>query len=248
MAFEPLNELERLLVAAAGEPAARPAFYRALLEDELLVVTEGPAPAEESRRVLEADRAFRVLMDLEGRPHAPIFTSKERVAAVVTSEVAYMAMKGRDLFTTMRGSDFILNPGSDYAKLFWANEVEAMLDGSIFESSRQIDVGRKEILLGQPSVYPHHLTDAFARAFRGVRDVRAAYVAHAAIAGLGGPCTLIVVDTAGEWEAVADAVDVVMPEAWRPGEKVSIMPLSADPDDPVGRYVTRETKPFYRRK
>ena len=38
MNFTPTNELERSLVLAANDPAARPQFYKLLLESQLFVL------------------------------------------------------------------------------------------------------------------------------------------------------------------------------------------------------------------
>ena len=52
MEFMPVNELERLLVAAASDFAARPAFYRGITEHPLFVINEGSAPGREGKTVL----------------------------------------------------------------------------------------------------------------------------------------------------------------------------------------------------
>src|SRR4051794_26774993 len=95
MAFAPVNELERLLFAAATDPAARPAFYRAIVQHELFVITEGRKPEREQRYALDADLPLQIRMiELDGKLHAPIFSSVERISAVVPKEVGFIAMKG----------------------------------------------------------------------------------------------------------------------------------------------------------
>jgi hypothetical protein len=163
MAFTPVNELERLLIAAATDAAARPNFYRALLDHELLVITEGQKSAAPGVRTLGEGESIRIrLLEIQGKLHAPVFSSSERIAAVVSEEVGFLAMKGSAVLQMLRGKDVILNPGSDYGKLFPPQEIEAMLDGSIF-GSKKLDVGGQKILLGQPKEYPHRLVDSLSR-------------------------------------------------------------------------------------
>ena len=76
MTFTPVNEIERLLVAAATDPAARPAFYRGLSEHDLFVITEGRLPEREGQVISDANMSIQIRMiELEGKPHAPVFTS-----------------------------------------------------------------------------------------------------------------------------------------------------------------------------
>jgi hypothetical protein len=186
MAFTPVNEIERLLLAATRDPASRPDFYRALTEHDLLVVGEAEKPAAGGSSGSEENTPVRVQMiEVQGKPHVPIFTSKERVAAVVKGETPYIAMNGRALFTMVRGSDLVMNPGSEYGKLFVKAEVEAILDGTILQMGPTQNVGGQQVLLSQPKDYPRHITDALARFFPRQSEISAAYLAQASFPKLG---------------------------------------------------------------
>lgn len=83
MAFTPVNELERLLTAAAGDPAARPRFYRALADHDLFVITEGRTPERNQRVTLTENMPMQVRMiRLDDKLHIPIFTAVERISAL----------------------------------------------------------------------------------------------------------------------------------------------------------------------
>jgi hypothetical protein len=246
--FQPANELERLLAEAATDPATRPAFYRAITEAELLVIREGPPPPEERSFVAESDVTFGIsAVELEGKPHLPLFTSAQRIAEVVPREVGYVAMNGRALLTMLRGNDLVLNPGAAYGKLFSKEEVESILDGSVFAPQARPDVGGKRILIGQPANYPSHVTEPLARLFRGMREVRTAWVAHVSIDG-GPPHTLIALEVSGDWERLVEEAGLVVREVIEPGEIVDFARVTDARDEPIGSYVRQHTKPFYRRR
>ena len=250
MAFTPVNEIERLLIAAATDPAARPAFYRSLTQYELFVITEGRNPEREHGFVADENTSFQIRMiEVDGRLHAPIFTSVERISAVVPKEVGFVAMKGEAVFAMLSGKDLVMNPGAEYGKIFTAYEVESIVNGSVFNPQETLDVGGKQILLGQPKDYPRHITDALSRFFARSRDVKAAYVAHAFMADIDqAPHTLIGVEVVGDWRKVVEEAGVVVREVAKAGEIVDFVQLRPQATDTIGDYMQRQTKPFYARK
>lgn len=250
MAFVPVNELERLLVAAAIDPAARPAFYRGITQHELFVITEGPKTEGEQRFVADENTSLQIrTIELDGKLHAPVFTSVERVSAVVPKEVGFVAMKGDAVLSMFRGKDLVMNPGAEYGKILTAPEVEGILDGSIFSPQETLEVGGKEILLGQPKDYPQHITDALSRLFARSRDVRAAYLAQGFIADIDkSPHTLIGVEVRGDWRKVVEDAGVVVRAVTKPREIVDFVQMRPDAADTINDYMQRQTTPFYVRK
>jgi hypothetical protein len=250
MVFQPVNEIERLLIAAATDPAARPAFYRGLIEHELFLITEGPTHRHEGRIVAGDNTSYQVRMiELDGKLQAPIFTSVERISAIVPREVNFIAMKGGAVLGMFRGKDLVLNPGAEYGKMFIAQEVDSILTGTIFSPQAKPDVGGKKILLGQPNDYPRHITNALQRFFARSREVRAAYLAHAFIPDIDKvPHTLIGVQVTGDWCRIVEDAGVVVREVAHPGEIVDFVHISPRATDTIGGYMQRQTKPFYVRK
>ncbi|MBI3464395.1 MAG: enhanced serine sensitivity protein SseB C-terminal domain-containing protein [Planctomycetes bacterium] len=248
--FTPVNELERLLIDAASDPAARPKFYRALPEHELFVITEGRKPEREHQITLTEETPLKLRMiELEGKLHIPIFTAVERISAVVDAEVGFVAMKGRDLLNLLRDKDLVMNPGSEYGKLLTQQEVNAIVDGSIFSPQETPDVGGKRVVLGQPNDYPRHITEALRRFFVQQREVKAAYLGHAFIPDIDKePHTLIGIEVAGNWRRVVEEAGLVVREVAKAGEVVDFVQVHPGDTDTIGAYLQRETKPFYKRK
>lgn len=248
--FEPVNELERLLVAAANDAAARPAFYRGLLKQDLFIITEGRKPQRPEVRTLQADESIQLRqLEIDGKPHTPIFTSERRISAVVPSEVGFFAMKGADLLGIVRGSYLVMNPGGGYGKTFTPDEVESILNGSIFQPSAQPDHSGKKILLGQPANYPSHIVEPLKRYFAKNRAIKSAYLAHALIEASGEvPHTVIGLDVDGPWEPAMHEAGVVARESVKPGEIVDFVPMTGTGSGVIGDYMRQKTQPIYQRK
>lgn len=167
----------------------------------------------------------------------------------MSAEIGFVGMKGRDLLNVLRDNDLVLNPGSDYGKFLTRDEVNGIIDGSIFNPQETRAVGGKRILLGQPKDYPHHVTEALSRLFAQNRDVKAAYLAHAFIAEIDKePHTLIGVEVTGDWKRVIEDAGVVVREVAKGGEVVDFVQIHRGAKDTVGAYMQGQTKPFYKRR
>jgi len=248
----PENPLEQVLVAAATEPDARPTFYRLMLDSPLYIINDDPeASGGPGNRMLRAGEQLMVsTVEIDGVSHTPIFSSVARLRAVLESERTYLAMQGRNLLEILRGSHLVLNPGSPFGKQFFPEEVEAMLSGDIFrEYTTHTLEEQTEVLLGQPKVYPRHLTDALEQVFAELPDVKAAYLAHVVFSGADQPPhTMIGVDGGGDeknWEGLMTAVTRKLKQVARPDDIVDVIRID---DSGVSKYMLDETKPFYERR
>ena len=93
--FTPVNELERLLARAAVDPAGRPVFFRALPEHDLFVITEGHIPERAGLITFNEETPLRLRqVERDGSWCFPVFTSVERISAVVPETVGFVAIKG----------------------------------------------------------------------------------------------------------------------------------------------------------
>ena len=108
-AFQPQNELEELLIAAATDPEARPRFTQALLTSDLLVATPD-APAAPVERISEGETiSILNVQTPEGTPMPGVFTSELRLAETFGAGAGYVGMNGRVLFEIIAES----NPKSE---------------------------------------------------------------------------------------------------------------------------------------
>lgn len=173
--FEPLNDLERLLVRAATEPDQRPAFARAILDAQLCAVSATAGPSGE--QVAGEDRRVSlVTVPLEDGRHAiAVFTAPQRVAQIYGPDTPYIGMRGRDLIAMIVDSPMLLNAGLTYGVL-WAPEELAQLLGRPTERTIETDT---QVMLGHPTQRPDDLIRRLTQHFAPVEGVRAVWLALA---------------------------------------------------------------------
>jgi len=245
--FEPVNDLEKSLVNAAIHPSQRPQFYRDLLEADVFVIHTGESSLRVQNGVLQSPAELKIpSIQRDGQSWLPIFSSLQRLREFIRSDATYIQIKARDFFKITRGAYVILNPGSDYGKEFTPQEIECMLDGSIFQPD-QVYVARKEtrVLIGQPAVYPHKLVEALSEYFATNRRVNRAYLAQFFNPETDEkPHLLIGIEGSGDWERLVGEAGMVASEVMGSGEFVDFIRL--DGNSGIARYM-KSTKPFYRR-
>ncbi|WP_423735529.1 SseB family protein [Chitinophaga caseinilytica] len=137
----PENELERCLMQAETDPTARKEFYQKLLWNRLFVLVPLEAGAMASEESSETETIVRFITFDDGQ--IPVFTSANRIfdKGIVKEEVSYVYLDGKDLFETAKGATFILNPFSYYGTTLAPDEIESIMNGSIYD---QIDAFERE--------------------------------------------------------------------------------------------------------
>jgi hypothetical protein len=245
MAFKPNNDLEKHLVAATHNPGARADFYRALNAAEIFIISDASKPGANGAAVVDGKREVKIqLVDVAGKPHVPIFSSKERISTIVKAEVPYIAMNGRALLTMLRGTNVVMNPGAEYGKLFTKEEIASILDGTVFAMGPTQSFPGQKVLLSQPKVYPKHVADALRQFFPKFAQVRRVYLCQAQFQQTGqSPHTLIGVEMVGDWKAVVSQAGAVVQSVARPGEVIDFIQITDRPEDELSKYL-RSTKPI----
>jgi hypothetical protein len=243
--FQPQNDLEVALLAAAADTAARPRFYRALLESNVLIVPVGQQPSVLGGVVQGESPIALKAIEIEGRTHTPFFSSENRLLP----GTPYLGLKARDFLHMTKGAHLVLNPGSDYGKLFVPAEVERLLDGSLLVAKEKdyfkASAGSKRII-GQPKDYPHSFAAALARYFASEPSVDRAYLAQHFISDVHTePALLIaIVTSTDEFDRIAAATGLIARETKKTQNAVDVVRLdNSKPDN----YFTKQ-KPIYERK
>jgi len=244
----PENELEKILMKASTEMSARNEFYTKLLWNELIVLTNEQNESEEGIRTLEKDTTVQIVTFENGQ--IPVFTSRNRIfdKGVIKEQVPFMALKGQDLFSIAKGATFILNPYSDYGKELIPQEIENLLNGSIFEQNNKMTIEKDtQIQIGQPANYPKELTSALSKLFQKKPTVNVAYLAAIKIDKSEKlPHLMIALNIEGNLTAV---LKEAIPLAEKYIGKNEILDfIQIDNKSSISNYFLNQSKPFYTKK
>ncbi|MCS3894072.1 hypothetical protein M2171_003205 [Bradyrhizobium japonicum USDA 38] len=132
--FEPENSLEALMQAAARDASVVPAFYRALLETEIYILTPETPMIPGRRRSLKFQEEINVAtVDFQNMKWHPTFTSKKRIYDYIKQPEVCLGAAARNLFEMLPDSNFWLNPLSECQKPLPAAEIALLMSGSIFD-------------------------------------------------------------------------------------------------------------------
>ena len=132
--FEPQNSLEALMQAATADPGVAPAFYQALLEAEIYILTPDTPMTPGRRRSLKYQEKINVAtVEFQGLKWHPAFTSKARISDYVKESEICLGAVARNLFDMLPHSNFWLNPLSECQKPLPASEIALLTSGKIFE-------------------------------------------------------------------------------------------------------------------
>ncbi|MDR2191300.1 MAG: SseB family protein [Endomicrobium sp.] len=132
--------LYTMMRKAFEEPAARPLFYEKLLEMEIYALYCGEAPQKETEYFAKENTQITFRAFDNGA--IPIFSSKNRMydenspLKKSKEKITYIALKGRDIFTSCKNAKFVINVWSLYWKEFSPEEVGLILRG---ENLSEID-------------------------------------------------------------------------------------------------------------
>lgn len=231
--FEPENDIERLLMRASAEPAERPAFARALMDAEivLVLVPEGDdpiVPGPDGNAVIPEGTKMVLPSAVRGEERLiPFFTARSRAQAWYSNDHVAVPERTRDLFARYPGAPFVLNPGSDYGKDYTPGEVARLLAGDFDLTAPQAATTQapQQIMLAHPSEIPTALIEALAREFADVKSVRGAWLMLAMRGGEAEQSWMLGVDHTGAWQEVRDAIGRAIVGDILGGRVLDAMPL-----------------------
>jgi type III secretion system (T3SS) SseB-like protein len=182
----------------------------------------------------------------DGRTWLPIFSSLERLEHYIRNDSNYLQLHAKDFFEITRGAHVILNPGSPYGKEFLPEEIEQLLDGSIFKPLQTYTTPKDtQVLIGQPAVYPNELVRVLSAYFEKNPHVHKAYlVQYFNQEADEKPHLLIGIEGKGDWQQVVGDAGMIASEVIGTGEVIDFMRLD---QSGLSKSIIRQTKPFYQR-
>jgi hypothetical protein len=239
--------LEMLLQKASTEPAFRGEFYKRILSDELVVITQNSGLSD-GISTLEKGTNVNIVSYPDGK--IPVFTSEARIfdKGIVKEQVVNLKMKGEDLFNLAKGATFILNPYSDYGKELLPDEVESMLNGTVLLPNLKKIVVEKEtqVQIGQPANYPTDLVNSLKILFLTKPTVKKAYLGWIFNPSSGEPPHyLFALDIEGETQSITNEAGFTAKQFLKPEDIIDFIQI--DNKGGLCDYFTKQTNPFYER-
>ncbi|MBE9115424.1 enhanced serine sensitivity protein SseB C-terminal domain-containing protein [Lusitaniella coriacea LEGE 07157] len=234
---EPQNELDNSLAKAAIDPAHRPQFYRDFLQSNIYFIKESST----------SEREFRIQpIEIEEKSYLPIFSSLDRLQEAVNGEIGYIAINAREFLEIIEGAEVVLNPASDYGKEFTQQEIQSILDGSLWQSTEDYVVREAtEVYLGQPANYPRELVELLTHLFQRRDRVKKAYLAHFFDPQQDeNPHTLIALEVNSEWEEVIAEAGLVAKEIEIPDPPLDFIQITGAGGG-LEDYFIQNVKPFF---
>ena len=242
------NPLARALRLASGDPAARPDFYRQLLESEVYVLGP-PDDGDGERRVVPGESiAIQHWTRRDGSPVLPFFTSLEALQRAIDEQCTYFALSARALLEMTRGASLVLDPRSEFGKEFVPAEVESLLAGGFGQAVQRREYAEAaQVLLGQPKQRPVALLEGLAAFLAKRPTVRAAYLALMHEPAVDPDAHLIVgIELDGEPGPLLAEIGSVAGDLAPPGEAVDLVRVERGAGG-ISDYFLENVEPFYRR-
>ena len=244
--FEPENVLEQLLLLASTDENARPAFYQALLQEEILMILAPGENIAEGEVVLAEGQEIQLQILADGK--LPIFSSVPRLTdgGVDNGPVSYVRLPGHAFFSMVQGQDCVLNPFSPAGKILPKDELAALLAGQLTGPLSPAG-GDAQVLLSVPAEHPAAVADALAAWAATQPHIEAAYLAQMQLADNPDvPRLLLAFESTSPDPAFLQELGPVLQGQTNSYQFVDLMLLDKASDEGVNPYF-RQVEPFYRR-
>ena len=247
--YQPTNILEELLMRAVHEPNLRPAFYQALLHEQLYAVTlpqEGQPGGE-----VPIEPGMEIQLQVLHDGNIPLFSSAERIfeGGVTPESVSYIHVRGLDLLQMVQATNCVLNPFSPAGKLLTSQEIQDLLVSDLVNPPTGPEGDQVPVQLGPPVDEPTELMEALREFCAGKEFLEQAYLAEMRIESSDVPPRLLLAFQADSPEQDAEFLQELGPviEGRLQGfEFVDMMLLNPASDEPLNQYFAQQ-EPFYKR-
>ncbi|WBO86415.1 enhanced serine sensitivity protein SseB C-terminal domain-containing protein [Hymenobacter yonginensis] len=247
--YQPTNILEELLMRAVHEPNLRPAFYQALLHEQLYAVTlpqEGQPGGE-----VQIEPGMEIQLQVLHDGNIPLFSSAERIfeGGVTPESVSYIHVRGLDLLQMVQATNCVLNPFSPAGKLLTSQEIQDLLVSDLVNLPAGPEGDQVPVQLGPPTTEPTELLAALREFCAGKEFLEQAYLAEMRIENSEVPPRLLLAFQADSPEQNPEFLQELGPviEGRLEGYQfVDMMLLNPASDEPLNQYFIHQ-EPFYKR-
>ena len=244
--FQPENVLEQLLLLASTDENARPAFYQALLQEEILMILAPMEGIAEGEVVLSEGQQIQLQILSDGK--LPVFSSVPRLTdgGVDNGAVSYVRLPGHAFFNMVQGQDCVLNPFSPAGKLLPKDELAALLAGQL-TGPLSPNGGDAQVLLSQPAEYPTAVAEALTTWAATQPHLEAAYLAQMQLADNPEvPRLLLAFISSNPDPSFLQELGPLLEGKTTAFQFVDLMLLDTNSDEGVNPYF-KQAEPFYKK-
>ena len=243
--FKPLNTLEEYLISGTKDVLKRPEFYKELMNSYIYLLGKFNNEHNGSGFYIakEGGKVEIRLLEVQGIMMVPIFSSLQRVREFIKEGEKYSFIGFKELVENVTDVDVIMNPSSQYGKIFTVDEIKSILSGNYY-SHKSVDFNEEtKIMLGHPSKYPQKLIDSLVTYFKSNKKVISSYLAHIYIPSSNEPPhNIIGIEINEHYEKASREVGLISQSILDEGEFIDVIKIG---DCVISEYMLKETKPFY---
>ena len=245
--YEPQNVLEHLLLLAPVDENARPAFYEALLNENILMVLAPDEHIGLGEVQLTEGQQIQLQVLQDGR--LPIFSSEARLSdgGMDAGTVSWVAIPGQAFFGMTQGQDCVLNPFSPAGKLLPAAEIQALLAGQLSGGGSALPADA-QVTLSVPEVLPEGLAESLVEFGTANPNIRKIYLAQMQLVGNDSqpPRLLLGFDAADQNPEFMQQLGPALEGRTGDFQHVDLMLIDLDSDEGVNPYFRQpDVQPLY---
>lgn len=238
------DSFDSILAKAINEPTSRYHFYKALLDQEVVVI--GTVSDDEETLNLK-------YIEMEDELILPVFTSVDKFQAILKSNYPYIQIPANMLLEMVETDiPWVLNPGYEPSKKMIQEELETLKDGRILHYffDQLPEKERKSILTEQMMDFSEQAMEVLCENLRGYKAIKKAYLTHLfhpSSAEQTFPLLALELDkqSLGSTELVQTIYRLINQQLQLP---VKIELIVLDESSPLANSIVKHNKPFYIRE
>jgi len=175
-----LNEtrFERIIEKAYKKTIGMPVFYQELLNAKLYYLTKHiETPNYDEHGNIKV--SLSVLQGTNEESILPIFSSIQKVIKMNWTNVDICSQTGENIFKKFQNMHIILNPKSEYEKIFSPDEIKDLLDGKLLSklSELHLEAGNQFKFI-QPKKFPKEFSKILSQIMKNNPEIKKAYLAY----------------------------------------------------------------------
>jgi hypothetical protein len=235
------DSLDLILAKAIDEPASRYHFYKALLDQEVVVIGTVSDDVETlNLKYIEKEEELIL----------PVYTSIDKFQAIFESNYPYIQLPANMLLEMVETDiPWVLNPGHEPNKKMIQEELETLKDGRILHYFfDQLPVKERESLLTEQMMdLPEQAMEVLCANLKGYNTINKAYLTHLfhpSSAEQTFPLLALELDeqSQGSTELVQTLYRLINQQFQLP---IKIELIVLDEMSPLANSIVQHNKPFY---